>query len=319
MILLLLVLLGGLVSLPFVMTSRALDAHGMTIPGTVYHKSEYVRIVNSSWELLRDVTVEYTAPETGSVSFFEVRPDARLYDSLRTKQAVNVRYLPRKDVPDVPGARFLWELHALPTARLADFETPSRLAALRTPGMVLAGEILGGIGILLLLWWITHQRLLAWAAGLGALPLLALIILQGFPRATPAPAREVRRASGRVTGIGRIDKLFSGSRSRGVIADQPVDVVSVEFVPVGRTEPVVAVDPIDRGSLPGLKERDTVPIDYESGSPRTAHIYAATRQFPDRNFSGAMVAGIVYVLVVIGLLGAAILFGRGYKRLVARR
>src|SRR5204863_5732725 len=83
-------------------------------------------------------------------------------------------------------------------------------------------------------------------------------------RPTPAPSLDVRRAAGHVKSIGRIDKLFSGSRSRGVLADQPVDVVGVEFVPEGSTEPVVAVDLIDRGSVQGLTEHSAVTLRYEA-------------------------------------------------------
>ena len=318
LILLLLVLLIAFLALPFVMTSRALEEHGITIPGRVYHKSESVRVVYSGWELSRDITIEYTVPETSSVGFFAVHPDAQKYDTLRSKEAVEVRYLPRKDVPEVPGSRFLWELHALPTVRLANIHGVSRLDALRTPRIVLSCEILGGIVALLILWRITHSRLFAWAVGMAVLPLLAIILLQGFPRPTLAPSGEVRHATGRVTGVGRINKLFSGSRSRGVIADQPIDVVSVEFVPEGKTEPVVAVDLIDRGSMPGLKEQSTVTLTYEAASPRTAYIGGATRRFPKLNFSGAVVVSILYFAVAVVMLGAVYLFGRGYNRLVSR-
>jgi hypothetical protein len=103
-----------------------------------------------------------------------------------------------------------------------------------------------------------------------------------------------------------------------VIADQPVDVVSVEFVPEGKTEPVVAVDLIDRRSMPSLKEQSTVTLTYEPTSVRTAYIDGATRQFPERNFSGAVVVSLLYLAVAGVMLGAVYLFGRGYNRLVLR-
>jgi hypothetical protein len=316
--LLLLALLIAFLALPFLLTSRALEAHGITIPGRVYHKSEYVKVLYSGWDLSRDITIEFTVPETSSVTFFDVHPDAQQYDSLHTKQTVDVRYLLRKDVPQVPGSRFLLELHALRTASLANMHAVSRLDALRTPSVVLSCEIIAGIITLLALWRITRWRLFAWAAGIGTLPLVALILLQGFPRPTLAPTRGVRQAAGRVKSIGRIDKLFSGSRSRGVIAEQPVDVVSVEFVPEGRVEPVVAVDLIDRGSIRDLKEQSTVTLDYEADSPRTAYIDGATRRFPERNLSGVMTVIVLYLGVTIIMLAAVYWFGRGYKRLVSR-
>src|SRR6478672_2241286 len=117
-----LILLGlgagvAFIARPFMMASRALDEHGITIPGRIYHKSETLKIVYSDWELSRDATIQYDIPETGGVSFFDVHPDVPQYDALHTGQAVEVRYLRRRDVPQVPMARFLREIHALPMVR----------------------------------------------------------------------------------------------------------------------------------------------------------------------------------------------------------
>ena len=86
-----------------------------------------------------------------------------------------------------------------------------------------------------------------------------------FPRPTPPPTVEVRHASGKVKSLDRIDKLFAGSRSRGMFASQPVEVVGIEFVPEGRTESVLAVDLIDSGSIAGLKVNAPVDVEYEGG------------------------------------------------------
>ena len=318
LILLFLALIVALIARPFVLTSRALDAHGVILPGTVYHKSEYVKTLYSSWELSREVTIQYTIPETSSAGFFAVRPDAATYDSLHTKQAVDVRYLPRKDVPEVWGAHFWWDIHALPIAKLATIPEFSRFDALKTPNAILGAQILGGIVVLLILWRITRTPLLGWAAAAGVLPLVALVLLQGFPRPTQPPLRDVRHGSGRVVNIGYIDKLFAGSRSRGFIAAQPVDVVSIEFVPAGQAEPVVAVDAVDHGSVPNLREQSTVAILYEAASPRTAYLDGASRRFPESNLTGVISDSFLSVATVVVLLGLTYVLGRGYRRLLKR-
>jgi hypothetical protein len=66
LIFLLVGLLLALITLPFVMTSHALDEHGITIPGRVHHKSESVRVDYTDWELSRDISIEYVVPETRS-------------------------------------------------------------------------------------------------------------------------------------------------------------------------------------------------------------------------------------------------------------
>src|SRR6266567_935636 len=203
---LILLLLGvalTFITLPFVMTSRALDEHGITIAGRVQHKSETVRVDYSGWERSRDATIEYPVPETGSVSFFTVHPDERHYDALQTRQVVQVRYLPRRDVPKLPMADVLWQMHALPTVRLMDFPETSKFRAFfATPRGVLAGEFLGALAGLFILWRLTRWRPFGWAAGIGVVAGMGFLLVQDFPRPTPSPSTDVRRASGHVTSIG---------------------------------------------------------------------------------------------------------------------
>lgn len=307
------------VALPFVMASRALDEHGIALRGRVYHKSETVRLRYSGWDCLREVTVEYPLPETGGVSFFGVPLDAQEYDAFRVNQPVEVRYLLRRDVPDLPLAGFLWELRALPLVRLAGSHGHSRMKAFATPRAMQAAKFLAVLAVLVILWRITRSSFIGWAAAIGIAAGLVWLFVVDFPRPTPPPAVAVRRGTGQVKSIGRIDTLFSTSRRRGLTADQPIDVVAVEFVPEGRTEPVVAVDLIDRGSLPGLRERSTAPIRYEAASPRTAYLEGATRTFPARNLRGAVVQCGLSLALLLGALAVAQWIGRAWKRLIARR
>src|SRR4051794_27224711 len=111
LILLLLAAAGVVLVSPFVMSSRALDEHGKTLPGRVYHKSETVRVKSSGWEVAREITIEYPLPETGDVSFFDVPLDAQHFDAMHTHQPVEVRYLLRRDVPKAPLSDIFWQMH----------------------------------------------------------------------------------------------------------------------------------------------------------------------------------------------------------------
>jgi hypothetical protein len=318
---LILLLMGGaaiVIALPFVMTSRALDERGITIPGRVYHKSETVRVHYSNWDPLREVTIEYTIPETNGVSFFNIKPDEQHYDAFHTGQPVDVRYLLRRDLPDLPLTPFLREIHALPTVRLKAGPDGSINHSF-TPDVILGAKILGGLAVLLVLWRITRWKPLAWAAGIGIAGGAGLLLLQGFPRPTPAPAVSVRRGVGQVASVQRIDKLFNGSRSRGIVAEQPVDVLAVQFIPDDRTEPVVAVDLIDRGSVAGLKEGSAVPVRYEAASPRTAWIEGGTRTFPKRNLHGAVTEMALSLGLMVVVLFVVHWIGQRFKRLVVSR
>jgi hypothetical protein len=317
--LLLVLIVSGIcfLAMPFILTSRALDERGITLPGRVYHKSEYVRVTDTGWERLRDVTIEYTVPESQGVSFFDVYPDEQQYDAMHVPQAVEIRYLLHRNIPNVPMTEFLWQIHALPTVRLIGTQNTSKFNSTLTPGVVLALEFAGALAALFVVWRITHWRPLAWATGIGVAAGLGLMLWQEFPRPTTAPSADVRRASARVKSVHRIDKLFAGRRTRGISANQPIDVLGVEFVPDGKTEPVVAVDVIDRGSVPGLKEQATVAIRYESGVPRTAYVDGATRTFPERNFSGAVLQGVLSLAVLAGGLILALGIGKVFRRVVS--
>ena len=79
---------------------------------------------------------------------------------------------------------------------------------------------------------------------------------------------------------------------------------------------MVAVDLIDQGSVNGLAEHAQVSVDYESATPRVAHVRGARREFARKNLKGVLVQGSEMVLVTALLLGGAVLFGRSVKNLL---
>lgn len=319
--LILLLLASGvvLVALPFLVSSLYIGQRGITIPGRVYFKGEDVTVHNGSWKRSSRLTIEYSPPDTAGVAFLGVSLPPEQYDGFHAGQSVGLRYLRRQDVPNLPLAGFLRELHVLPTARFAGGQALPAWKTYFAREATVAGAALVAMVALLFLWRLSGLPGFGWAVAVALVLSAAVLLVNDFPTRTPRPVADVRLGAGKVTSISRIDRLFAGSRQRGVETLQPVDVVGVEFVPEGRTESVVAVDLIDAGSLPGLKKGSPVGIAYESRSPRTAYIENAKRTFVGRNLAGAAEQGAVYLLVVGGLLAGAHYFGRVYKRLLDRR
>jgi hypothetical protein len=319
--LILLILAIGLAVLaaPFVISSLYVDERGITIPGRVTSKSETVTVHYSDWKRVSDVTIEYSSPETAGVSFFTVPLDFERYDALHKGDTVSLHYLRPQDTPTVPMANVLRELHALPTVRLADQRTFSRLEAFFTRKVILICEGIASIVVLLFVWRKLRLPLFGWAAGICIALGVGALLIYDFPTPTRRPTTDVRKGSGRVKSIDRIDRLFEGNRSQGADADQPIDVVGIEFVPAGATQPVVAVDLVDQGSIPELGENATVAIAYEAHSPRTAWIENATRNFVARNIAGIAVQGIVLLIVLIVFLAGAQFLGRAFNQLIQRR
>jgi hypothetical protein len=308
-----------LVAAPFAVSSYYIDKYGIDVEGKVDHKSEYIGTRRSGWTRTNTVTVEYWPPDGAGIAFFNTTLDPDAYDTFKKGQRVTIHYLRQRDLPRIPLAHALGEMRILPVARLAGrtffspFEKLSSGPARRVLEWIVAAVIL------LAVWRYAGWPRFAFAAGGCVAVALIAILIDQFPRPTPAPSNNVLHASGRVVSLNRIDRIFSGSRSRGMDAEQPVQVVGIEFVPAGRSEPVVAADLIDADSLPGLKRDAIFPLDYEASSPRTAHLQAATRNFPSRNLRGMMLAAVLSIAVVLGFFAFTHWLGQAWKRLLARR
>lgn len=319
--LILVILVGGvaLLAAPFVISALYVDQRGITIPGRVFSKRETVTVRDSGWTRASEATIEYSPPDQSGPVFFTTHLSPDQYDALHTGQTVSLRYLQRRDIPAVPMANIWRELHALPVVRLAGQRAFSGFAMLFTPGVILVCEVIGGVAILLFLWRRARWPGFWWAVGISCALGLGALLIHDFPKPTPPPVTDIRQGSGRVASIARIDHLFRGKRTQGFTADQPVDIVGIEFVPAGRTDAVVAVDLIDSGSLPGLKENSVVAIQYEGQSPRTAYLQTATREFVGRNLRGIAVECAACLLVIIVFFAGANYIGRAWKRLLQRR
>lgn len=299
------VLLCGvaLVAAPMILASLYVDQRGVALNGRVYSKSEYLRMNQGSWTRTSEVSFEYTLPETGGVSFFNVDMAPEKYDEYHIGQAVAVHYLRREDVPKWPGADAMWQMRILPHVRLAEQRAFAGIAALMTPRVELGAGVVVLMALLLWVWRRSRLPGFSWAMGAVILCGVIALLFYDFPRPTPAPVGETRTASGTVKSLRRIDRLINASRSRGLTAHQPVDVVGIEFVPQGFRDPVLAVDLVDRGSVQSLAEGARVDVEYEAARPRTAWLRSATRTFARRNLVGMGEDVVLYIGVLIaGLL-----------------
>jgi hypothetical protein len=319
--LILIALVCGVVVLvsPFLISSLYIDQRGIEMAGRVYSKREDITMRYAGWTRTSEVTVGYDSPEPVGVAFFAIRMDPERYDTFHVGDKVRLHYLRHSDIPDVPGANILWQMHALPVVRLADQRAFSGLEMFFTRKLMLGCAGLAAIAVLLWVWRRARLPGFGWAVGACVIAGIPVLFFYDFPRPTAAPTVQVRQTAGKVKSLDRIDKLFAGSRSRGMIASQPVEVVGIEFVPEGRTDAVLAVDLIDLGSIAGLKVNGPVHIEYEGGSPRTAYLRSATRGFLARNLRGIVVDGGLYLGVLIGGLMGAHFIGRAWTRMVARR
>ncbi len=303
---------------PFVLSSLLIDQRGVDVAGRVVSKDEHILVHYSSWTRQLDLTVKYDPPDGAGVAFMNTQVDPDAFDKLRPGDLVPLHYLRQKDLPDYPGVRTLREIHMLPAVRLADRHTWSGLGEIINAHVTAITAVLG-VTLVLVLWRILRVPGFTWAvAGCVGLA-LAISFVTDFPRPMPAPRNNVRSAVGKVKTLERCVWLFRGSRQRGFRAEQPIQIIGVQFVPEGRIEPVVAVDLIDDRSVPALTENGSVSVEYDAAAPRCAYIRGATRHFPERNLRGLLTQGIAVLALFAGVLVVGTILSKGYRKLIARR
>lgn len=314
-VLIVLVLLAvGLVTLPFLVSSLYIDQRGVTIPGHITYKREFLSTRYGSLKRRAQITVEYWKPDGSGAGFLDVPLADAEYDASHVGQAVSLHYLRPQDVPQLPMVNVLRQMQLLPTVHLANKSTFSAPALLWTSQDTVIVAVTAAMALLLIVWRLARVPGLQWAVAACVVGGLTALQIADFYRPMPAPTVQLRHAIGHVTSLERVNRLFNGSRRRGFVATQPLQIAAVEFTPEGRADPVMAVDLIDAGSVPGLKEKASVPVVYEGSSPRTAYVQGATRTFAVRNVVGLCQQGAWIAAMVLVFGGLWFLMSRRRAR-----
>lgn len=106
-----------------------------------------------------------------------------------------------------------------------------------------------------------------------------------------------------VRAIHRVDRVWGGRRTKAEDAVQPYDIVELEFAPSGAAGPVVAVDLVDAGSVPGLAQGAQLRIHYSVEDHRWAQLDTASRTYYWKNMRSF---GIIMIVAVVPLSGWAL-------------
>ena len=163
---LLLILFVGvavLITLPFLMSSLYIDQRGVVISGHVSSKREDAIVQYSTWYRSCEVTFEYWAPDESGVSFLKVELPPDQYDLFSKGRQVQLHYLRRQDVPDLPLVKPLRAMGLLPKARLAGQRVFSgfMLQASRV-SLPVVGALAGSL-LLLIVWRLARLPGFQWA------------------------------------------------------------------------------------------------------------------------------------------------------------
>lgn len=284
------------------------------MPGTVVEKRESVEeLIDPYWRPVHEVVVAFEPASdeavrvpwqpgrwAGGVSA-PVATDLATYDRLRPGSAVQVRYFP--PAPDI--AR-------LAEQSLAEVVFGPLLDELRESGLLL--------DVLLLGWFVLATKRRWWPGffttdprKLGLL-LLHLVFLQAWPLSMlgmrdllPPPSGPLLQTTATVQEV-RVIRSIGHARTdtsqRLLTLDlpRPFERALVRFVPAGWDQPVVAIDEVTPGSVPGLEQGARVSLTYAQAQPRVGWIDSASREHRRENrlFVHALFTVPFVLMLIVG-------------------
>jgi hypothetical protein len=273
---------------------QQIDANGRIITCTVANKRERIhrRTRSDSWNPVFHVSLACRWPDAGApFSPPEFDTDEAEFDRIQPGTPFEVRYL-----SDVPQLLILVGINGAHLARETTAVHAGRTLMALAPLLALGGFML----LVLFLAWLTTKRNVRGARWIifGLLGAAFMYVLT--PTLPVTLFGKTARATATVKELQAFTRLLNSSKSRGITASTPYELVVLEFLPPGRREPVLAGDMIDIASQPNLAVGQLVAIDYEVDHPRRANIAGATRSYYYENVRGAIIAGFATVALLVG-------------------
>ena len=309
---LLLAVIGCLLS-PFLLTAWLREHRGLDITGTVTRKQETVWHSTFENDITRSamVTVSYFPPGRSWSAYQAVTLPLERYDEINRGDVLRMRYLLERDLPDYSLLHSLYRSGFLPVASV-DGRSVFRIWRDLLPQLPM--RLICGVTALILVLWLWYK--LRIPGGVFAIVIcfvgaLGAMSFSEIPHPMSPLQGVVLPGRARVQNEWTIDKVFASRNSSSAWSlDRPVQYVSLEFIPEGRREPVVAADNIDAGSIPNLKVGQSLTVQYERANPRNARLVAGTRTFWKKNLRGLAITAVIWI--VLG--GLAMVLWEGFSR-----
>jgi hypothetical protein len=309
---LLLAVIGCLLS-PFLFTAWLREHYGVDITGTVTRKQETVWHSTFENDITRSamVTVSYFPLGRSWPAYQTVTLPLERYDQVNRGDVLRMRYLLERDLPDYPLLHSLYRSGFLPVASV---DGRNVFTIWRDLLPELPVRLLGGVTALILVLWLWYKWRIpggVFATVICFLGALAVTSFWEIPHPMPPLQGAVLAGRATVQNEWTIDKVFvSRNSTNSWSLDRPVQYVSLEFVPEGRRESVVAADNIDAGSISNLQVGQSLAVQYERANPRNARLVAGTRTFWKKNLRGLAITAVIWI--VFG--GLAIVLWEGFSR-----
>lgn len=272
---------------------QQIDLHGRNLTCTVDRKDERIdhRTRSDSWTPTFHVSLSCPFTEAGAPMFPAFDTDAQEFDQIQRGTPFEVRYL-----------------RSVPLPLLLVGISSSHLVR-ETLDVHLAKTFAGFVPLLAIAAYVLTLSFLGYLASKRKVPglrwaffgLLAPGVLWILTPTLPVTlSGKTVPATATVKELHQFTRILDSSRSHGLQAVTPYEIVVLQFVPQGHHEPVLAADMIDTGSRSDLAVGQQVQIDYEVARPRRANIQGARRLYYWENVEGALVEAALMMGFLIG-------------------
>lgn len=259
-----------------------LDSHGTVASGVIAEKHETIRIEYDEWFRRLEVIATYTIPGQILQHRASCDVDEKTYDSLHAGNTVPVHYFAS-----------LLQQPFLPATHLAPCSTAASLG-LGSPLLPRFAITFMALLAIVFLWRVLRVRIAVWLLFPWICFAFAYI---GLPRVEPEPRHPVS-GTATVDGVVIITTLGNMPLNKTLPLQHPYQIVLLKFVPPGMDTPVTAVDKVDLGSAPNLKQGQSANVVYDAVYPRIARLQQGTRLFPGQTLKTVIVFCVAYIVVV---------------------
>jgi hypothetical protein len=244
------------------------------------------------------VTVSYFAPGESWSAYQTVTLPLERYDQINRGDVLRMRYLLERDLPDYSLLHSLYRSGLLPVASV-DGRSVFRIWRDLLPQLPV--RLICGVTALSLVLWLWYKLKIpgsVFAIATCFVGALGAMMFSEIPHPMSPLKGVILPGRATVQNEWTIDKVFASRHSTSAWSlDRPVQYVSLEFVPEGRRESVVAADNIDTGSIPYLKVGQSLAVQYERANPRNARLVAGTRTFWKKNLRGLAITAVIWIIL----------------------
>jgi len=269
--------------------SSYFDSAGERVIAEILQKQEVVAYHrDGSWRRQTEAEVKYrpsdaAPPVTEKLSLRQIR-----FDEMHNGDFVKIRFVDRPGLfsftrlEDQSTYLQLWALAA---------DQPFFLIVIFGILLVVAAGLLFRLGVSILFFLTGLCLIVAWWTSDVGIPL-------GEQTAIRVASLNTVNAN-----VKEIHQPYLGNGARAWIFNKlfiPYQLILLDMTPLGRSEPLMSIDVVDRGSA-SVKPGETIPVQYSPGNPRFALVADATRKHLWRNGVVETVFAFAALLAVIGV------------------